>query len=104
MNYGLLRDIVGLRPRSFALLGLLVLVNLSLAIYLALWQKPELERAQQDWFAKRQAVASGADQSAAARYHKGLKDLETFRKKLIDKKEFAAFLSELFASAKSKSA
>jgi type IV pilus assembly protein PilO len=103
MNYEMLREIIGVRRKSFGFLAFLVLLNLSLFLYLSLWQKPELARAQSAWFAKRDAAARGADQSVAARYRDGLRDLELFQKRLIPKKDFAGFLNELFSAARNNS-
>jgi type IV pilus assembly protein PilO len=103
MNYEMLREIIGARRKSFGFLAFLVLVNLSFFLYQSLWQKPALEKAQNAWFAKRDAAASGADRGGAARYRDGLRDLGLFQKRLISKKDFAGFLSELFATARSNS-
>lgn len=100
MNYQTVRDMIGLRHKSFAFLALLLLVNLSLILYLSLWQQPELEKAQNEWFAKREAAASGADQTVAARYQSGVRDLALFQERLIPKQEFPRFLNELFSAAR----
>jgi type IV pilus assembly protein PilO len=103
MNYEMLREIIALRRKWFGFLVFLALVNLALFLYLSFWQEPELTKAQNAWFAKRDAAASGADQGVAARYRDGLRDLGQFQNRLIPKKDFAAFLSELFATAKGNS-
>jgi len=103
MSYQMLRDMIGARPKSFALLALLALLNLALLLYLSLWQKPELAKAQSDWFAQREAAASGQKLGSAARYQEGLRDLGLFQERLIPKKSFPGFLSELFETAKSNS-
>jgi len=103
MNYEMLREIIGARRKSFGALAILLLVNLPLFLYLSLWQKPELEKAQVAWFAKRDAAVSGADRGVEARYRDAERDLALFQKRLIPKKEFAGFLSQLFVSAGSNS-
>ena len=103
MNYEMLREIIALRRKSLGLLAFLVLVDLALVLFLSLWQQPALERAQNDWFAKRDAAARGVDRGVTARYRDAERDLGLFQKRLIDKKDFAAFLSDLFAIAKSNS-
>jgi type IV pilus assembly protein PilO len=103
MNYEMLRDIIAARRKSFVLIAVLVLVNLALLLFLSLWQEPTLQRTQSDWFAKRDAAARGVDRGVSARYRDAEQGLAEFQKRLIDKKDFAAFLSDLFAMARSNS-
>ena len=103
MNYQMLRDMIEARRNSFGLLAFLVLLNLALLLYLSLWQNPELEKTQKEWFAKRSAAARGEDRGVTARYREAERDLDLFQKRLIAKKDFAGFLSELFALAKANS-
>ncbi|HBG08059.1 MAG: pilus assembly protein PilO [Geobacteraceae bacterium GWC2_58_44] len=103
MSYQMLRDMIGVRRNSFAFAGFLAVLNIALLLYLSLWQQPELAKAQSEWFAQRQALASGQSLGSAARYQEGVRDLELFQQRLIPKKNFAGFLSELFESAKSNS-
>jgi type IV pilus assembly protein PilO len=103
MNYRMLRDMIGARPKSFAFLALLALSSLALVLFHSFWQQPELERAQSDWFAKRQALASGQLQRSADRYKSGVHDLELFQQRLIPKKDFARFLGRLFDTARGNS-
>jgi type IV pilus assembly protein PilO len=101
MNFQMLRDILTARRRSFTLLALLVLVDIALLLFLSAWQEPELAKAQNSWFTRRQTAARGVDRGVTARYRDAERDLALFQKRLIDKKDFAAFLSDLFATAKS---
>lgn len=103
MNYEMLREMTGARPKTFAFVAFLVLLNLALLLYLSLWQKPELERAQNQWFADRAALARTKSPGSAARYRDGQRDLGLFRKRLIPKKQFPAFLSDVFEIARSNS-
>ena len=103
MNSELLRDIIAVRRRSFGLLAFLVLVDLSLFLFLSLWQQPELEKVQNDWFAKRDAAARGVNRGVSDRYQDAERDLGLFRQRIINKKDFTGFLSELFAMARSNS-
>jgi type IV pilus assembly protein PilO len=103
MNYELLRETIGARRKTIIFLAFLALLNLGLVLYLSLWQQPELEKAQSAWFAKRSALASGQTLGTAAHYRNGVRDLELFQQRYIPKKQFAGFLSELFATAKSNS-
>ena len=103
MNYGLLRDIIRLKQRPLVLLALLVLVDLTLMLFLSYWQEPELAKTQNDWFAKREALAHGGDRGVTARYRDAERELGEFQKRLIAKKDFAAFLSDLYAIAKGDS-
>jgi type IV pilus assembly protein PilO len=103
MTFELLREIIAVRRRSFGMLAFVVLVDIFLILFLSVWQNPELERTQKDWFARREAAAHGMDRSVASRYRDAERDLELFQKRLIAKKDFPAFLSELFATAKANS-
>lgn len=101
MNYETLREIVAARPKSFLLLGFLVVLNLALYSYLSGWQRPELQQVQDEWFAKRQLQAAGQSPVVGKSYADTQRDLALFQKRLIPKPEFAAFLSKLFGTAKS---
>jgi len=103
MNYDMLRETIGARRKSFAFLAFLASLSLVLFLYQSLWQQPALEKARRDWTAKRDALASGQTQGTAQRYQNGVRDLALFQKRLIPKKDFAAFLSELYDSAGSNS-
>jgi len=96
MNYQMLREMIAARRKSFAFLVFLAVLNLALFLYLSLWQRPALVRAQGEWQAARQAAAQGPVAGNAARYRDAQRDLGLFRKRLIPKKEFPRFLGELF--------
>ncbi|HJV64959.1 MAG TPA: type 4a pilus biogenesis protein PilO [Geomonas sp.] len=100
MNYEMLREIVAARRKAFLLLGFLALLNLVLYAYLSGWQRPELDRVQNDWFARREAQAAGQNPAVAGRYQETERDLALFQKRLIPKRDFASFLSKLFDTAK----
>jgi Tfp pilus assembly protein PilO len=100
MNYEMLREIVAVRPKSFLLVGFLVVLNLALFSYLSSWQRPELQRVQSAWFEKREKQSVGQSPAVGNRYAENQRDLALFQKRLIPKPEFAAFLSRLFETAK----
>lgn len=103
MNYEIVRDMISARRNAFAFLAFLAVLNLALLFYLSIWQNPKLAKAQSDWFAQREAAASGQSVGTVARYQKGLRDLALFQERIIPKKNFAGFLSQLFESARSNS-
>lgn len=103
MNFQTLLDMIAARRKSFAFIGFLALLALGLEVYISMYQRPELEKAQQAWFAKRDAMARGETLADAARYQRGVSDLEEFNKRLIPKKDFAQFLGRIYDTAKSKS-
>ena len=103
MNYQILRETIAARRNSFIFLAFLALMNLAALLYLSFWQEPELAKAQNDWFAQREALARGQRVGAAERYQAGARDLALFQQRLIPKKGFPGFLSELFATAKGHS-
>lgn len=103
MSYQTLLDMIAARRKSFTFLGFLVLLALGMEIYLSTYQRPELERTQSAWFAKRDALARGETQADATRYQRGMSDLEQFQKLLIPKKDFARLLGRLYDTAKDNS-
>jgi type IV pilus assembly protein PilO len=103
MNYEMLRETIGARRNSFVFAAFLLLLNLAILLYLSVWQRPELAKAQTEWFAKRDALASGRTVLDADRYRAGMLDLAEFQKRVIPKKGFAGFLGELFETAHNNS-
>jgi len=103
MSYQMLRDMIAARPKAFAFAAFLAVLNLAVLLYLSLWQQPELEKAQLEWFAKRDALAKGEILGDATRYQNGVRDLELFQKRLLPKKDFAALLSRMYETARSNS-
>lgn len=103
MNYQTLLDMIAARRKSFGFLGFLALLALGAGVYLSVYQRPELEKTQLAWFAKRDALARGETQADATRYQQGMRDLEQFRKRFVPKKEFARMLVRIHDSAKSNS-
>jgi len=103
MSYQMLRDMIAARPRSFAFVAFLAVLNLAALLYLSLWQRPELEKARVDWFARREALARGEIQGDATRFQNGVRDLDLFQKRLAPKKDFAALLSRMYQTAKDNS-
>jgi type IV pilus assembly protein PilO len=102
MNFKLISEIFVARRKSFlCIIGLLVL-NIVLLGYLSLYQKPRLAAEQNEWFKRRQAASNETLANAAETYSRGTLDLATWRGKILQKKDFAGFLNELFeASANS---
>ncbi|QXE91118.1 type 4a pilus biogenesis protein PilO [Geomonas subterranea] len=103
MNYQVLLDMIAARRKSFAFIAFLALLAIGTEVYISVYQQPELERVQQAWFAKRDALARGETQADATRYQQGVRDLEEFRKHLIPKKDFVALLGRIYTTAKSNS-
>ncbi|WP_026840144.1 type 4a pilus biogenesis protein PilO [Citrifermentans bremense] len=101
MNYQIVRDIIAARSKSLAFLAFLLLLAVSMQLYLSYWQRPALEKAQLEWFAKRDAIAKGEAVGDATRYHNGMRDLGEFQKRLVPKERFPALMSQLFDTAKS---
>ncbi|GFO70266.1 hypothetical protein GMLC_38450 [Geomonas limicola] len=103
MNLDLIKDIYAQRRRIFGLIFFLALVNLVLAVYVSQWQTPQLATATKEWSARQQAALKGQDRGEAARFRDNQRDLATFEERYIAKKDFAAFLSDLFGIAKANS-
>ncbi|BCG48094.1 Predicted secretion system W protein PilO-like [Citrifermentans bremense] len=103
MNFQILRDIVAARGKSLAFLAFLLLLATAVQLYLSLWQRPALEKAQVEWFARRDAIARGEAVGDASRYHNGMRDLAEFQKRLVPKERFPALMSQIYDSAKKNS-
>ncbi len=99
INLKLIAEIFMARRKSFlCIIGLMVL-NIFLFGYLSVYQKPRLAAEQNEWFKKRQAVSNGTIVSSSEIYSQGILDLATWQGKILQKKDFAAFLSELFEAS-----
>jgi hypothetical protein len=88
--------------RRIPLIAIAILLVIDFAAYglLAMHFRPSLDRAREEWFAKRRTAAGEQrDQSRPALYAQGRKDLEEWRSRVIAKKDFAPFLSRLFTVA-----
>ncbi|WP_224981449.1 type 4a pilus biogenesis protein PilO [Geomonas agri] len=103
MNYQMLLDMLVARRKSFAFIGFLALLVLAAELYISSYQRPELGKVQQAWFAKRDALARGETQADATKYQQGMRDLDEFRKYLVPKKELPALLTRLYDTAKKNS-
>lgn len=99
MTGAMFREMIAARPKSFALLALLAVLNVALYVYDAYWQRPELDRAQKEWMARRQTIARGQSASVGVRYRENERDLAAFRQRLLTKEAFPSFLSRLFETA-----
>lgn len=89
------------RQRRIPLVAIAVLLVTNVLVYgyLTAYQRPELDKAQGEWFAKRRAAVGERDQSRPALYAQGVKDLVEWQSRVMVKKDFAPFLSRLFALA-----
>lgn len=103
MSYQMLRDMIEARFKSFAFLAFLVLLAFGCQIYLSTWQRPALEKAQVEWFAKREALAKGETLADSTRYRNGVRDIEALEARLVPKKDLAALLSQVYDTAKGNS-
>ena len=99
MNTALLKDMFGTRRNTVLALIALVVVNLLLYLYGTVFQKPRLQRVEQQLEEKQRAAAGGVTKDAATVYREGKKDLETWRERIAPKKEFARFVGSLFEMA-----
>lgn len=90
-----------LMQRRIPLVVMSILLVLNVAAYglLTIYLRPVLDEAQSEWFAKRRSSAGERDQSRPALYAQGRKDLDEWNSRVLAKKDFAPFLSRLFAFA-----
>ena len=103
MNIKVVKEVITSQPRTFILIAVLFLLNLSFYLFSAVYQQPRFESLQTQWFEKRKLATSGAVPDAAAVYQQGVKDLKTWRDRIIPKKGFARFIGKLFETAANNS-
>lgn len=103
MNVRFLKEIIKAQPRTFSLIMVLVLSNVSLFAYASWYQVPRIESLQGQRLEKRKAVRGGAVQDIAAIYQQGERDLKVWQGRIIQKREFARFLGSLFETAANNS-
>ncbi|RII27039.1 MAG: hypothetical protein CXR31_07185 [Geobacter sp.] len=101
MNGKLLWDIVKSRPKSLAVVLLLVILNCGLFFYSAYSQQPRLQNLRQQWTEKRRA--GGGVRDVAGIYRQGTGDIATWRGRITPKKDFARLIGTLFDMASSSS-
>ncbi|WP_136514091.1 type 4a pilus biogenesis protein PilO [Geomonas edaphica] len=99
MNFQTILDMIAARRKAFIFLAFLLLIAVGIEMYLTTYQGPQLAARQQEWFARRDALARGETEADAARYQRGMRDLEQFRKLLIPKRDFAAVLGRIYETA-----
>ena len=71
MNTKVLKEVVSLQQKTFIVIVVLLLLNLCLYIYAAVYQLPLIEGLQNSWLEKRKALAGGSALEIAAEYRKG---------------------------------
>ncbi|WP_129127487.1 type 4a pilus biogenesis protein PilO [Geomonas oryzae] len=99
MNFQTILDMMAARRKVFTFLAFLLLIAVGIEAYLATYQRPELAKRQQEWFARRDSLARGETEADATRYQRGMRDLEQFRRLLIPKRDFAAALGRIYETA-----
>lgn len=87
--------------RRIPLIAIFVLLVLNFVAYglLSFYFRPDLDRAREEWFMKRRTAAGERELSRSEQYVQGRKDLEDWNSRILAKKDFAPFLSRLFAMA-----
>jgi type IV pilus assembly protein PilO len=103
MNATIVKEILKSQPRMLGLIAALVLTNICLSAYVALYQKPRLAEIQVSWFNKRQSATGAAARGMVAAYRQGENDLQSWQSRVILKKDFARFVGSLFETARNNS-
>ena len=103
MNIKLAGEILKIQPRTFVLIMVLILANISLFLFSAFYQLPRFEKLQKQWFDKRKISTVGSGQDLSVLYQQGVKDLSTWRGRIIPKREFAQFIGKLYETASNNS-
>ncbi len=103
MNVRVVKETVKAQPGIFAAIIALVLLNVCVYAYAALYQKPRFESLQGKWFEKRKLVSGAASSDLGAVYQQGESDLKVWRERIIPKRDFARFVGSLFETASKNS-
>jgi type IV pilus assembly protein PilO len=89
-------EIVRQKWRLLMVIALLAVVNAGLSLYASGYQSPALAALQTRWSDLRRQSARAGYVDAATLYAKGTADLETVKKRIPEKREFARVLGELY--------
>jgi type IV pilus assembly protein PilO len=103
MNIKVVGEILKLQPKTFILITVMILANICLFLFSAFYQMPRFEKLQKQWLDKRKISTVGAGQDVSMLYQQGVKDLTTWRGRIIPKREFAKFIGTLFETATNNS-
>ena len=96
--FRLLIDLFNARKKTWIFVVLALLANLLVAVYVANFQNPQLDRLRAVWQEKRKLVA-GSPADLGSVYRQGTGDLTKFRELMPEKKEFARVIGDLLESA-----
>lgn len=99
MKFKFILETISARRKMVIFICVLLLINICSYLYLTLYQEPHLESLQNDWFQKRQKMASMSLADAATVYDQGTRDLKTWLSRIPSKKDFARSLGDLFETA-----
>jgi len=99
MNISIIKEVITSRKRTLILIAVLLVLDVGLSAFVALYQKPLLANKQVNWFDKRRSASGGTAVAMAAVYAQGEKDLQTWQGRIIPKKDFARFVGSLYEIA-----
>lgn len=94
-------EIVRQKWRHLSVILFLLLLNVVLAVVVAVYQTPSLADLQTKWSDLRRQSARGGKVDAATLYQQGIADLAKLRIRIPEKRAFARVLSDLLESASS---
>jgi len=103
MNTNLIKLLFKARQGWFIAICILILLNIGLYLYYSVYLEPRLAALQRSWSEKRLQAAAGYALDNAAVYRQGTADLAAFRTRIPEKREFVAFIGELFETATNNS-
>jgi len=103
MNENIFLLIFNARRNYLIVIFILVLVNIGLYIFYTTYLEPGLTGLQAEWSEKRLLAASGNLVDTTSVYRRGTADLSAFYGRVPRKKEFAAFIGDLFETANNNS-
>ncbi len=103
MNPKIIRQIFVARRNWLIAILILILIDGGLRLFHSAYLEPRMASLQGKWSAKRLEAAGERAVDTAAVYRQGRADLAAWRARIYPKKEFAAFIGELFETAKNNS-
>jgi type IV pilus assembly protein PilO len=103
MNENIILLIFNARKKCFIAIFILILANIGLYIFYSAHLEPGLNALQTKWSEKRLLDASGNPVDTASVYRHGTADLSAFYERIPRKKEFVAFIGDLFETAANNS-
>ena len=94
-------EIVRQKWRHLSIILLILLLNVTLAVVVSVYQLPSLADLQAKWNNLRRQAARAGKMDPTALHQQGVADLEKLKAKIPEKRQYARVLNDLFEAAAS---